>query len=127
MSSTFDPKFIESQKQKLLQLKNEIINSIQNRSSDELQADKDQVVEDGDQAQQYLDQNLTFGLRQREIQRLRDIESALERIEEGTYGYCEETDEPISKKRLEKMPWTRLCIEAAEDLERHNAGLQRVG
>ena len=127
MSSTFNPKFIEGQKQKLLHLKNEIINSIQSHTDEGLVTDKDQVVEDGDQAQQYLDQNVSFGLRRREIHRLREIEAALERIEEGTYGYCEETDAPISKKRLQKMPWTRLCIEAAEDLERANGGLQRTG
>ena len=127
MSEQLDPQFIEEQKQKLLQHKNEILNSMRNHSDEELKADKDEVVEDGDQAQKYLDQNLSFGLRQREVQRLREIDAALERIENGTYGVCEETDEPISKKRLEKMPWTRLSIEAAEELEREQSGFRQAG
>mgnify|MGYP006299323421 FL=1 len=127
MSEQLDPQFIEEQKQKLLQHKNEILNSMRNHSDEELKADKDEVVEDGDQAQKYLDQNLSFGLRQREVQRLREIDAALERIENGSYGICEETDEPISKKRLEKMPWTRLSIEAAEELEREQSGFRQAG
>ncbi len=120
MEAPFDKKFIEAQKAKLLQLKSEILNSMSAKGNSEIIVDKDQIVEDGDQAQTYLDQNVTFGLRQREIQRLREIDSALERIERGSYGICEETDEPIGKKRLEKMPWTRLSITAAEELEREH-------
>jgi DnaK suppressor protein len=61
---------------------------------------------------------LSFGLRERELYQLREIEAALMRIEMGSYGICEDTDEPIGKKRLEKMPWTRLSIQAAEAEER---------
>src|SRR5690606_9615869 len=53
--------------------------------------------------------------------RLRDeVSEALERMEEGTYGVCEETEEPIGFKRLQAQPWTRLSIEAQSDLERRN-------
>ena len=50
---------------------------------------------------------------------MREIDVALRKIEEGTYGYCEVNEEPIEQKRLEKMPWARLSLEAAEELERH--------
>lgn len=45
---------------------------------------------------------------------LMEIEYALARIEGGTFGYCEETEEPIEKERLKAIPWTRLSIEGAE-------------
>jgi DnaK suppressor protein len=45
---------------------------------------------------------------------LSEIESALARIERGTYGLCEETDESIETQRLLAIPWTRLSIEGAE-------------
>ena len=43
-----------------------------------------------------------------------EIEFALARIEQGTYGICEETEEPIEVERLLAIPWTRLSIEGAE-------------
>lgn len=53
--------------------------------------------------------------------RLRDeVSEAVERFEEGNYGVCEETEEPIGFKRLQAQPWTRLSIEAQSDLERRN-------
>ncbi len=53
--------------------------------------------------------------------RLRDeVSEALERFEEGSYGVCEETEEPIGFKRLQAQPWTRLSIDAQSELERRN-------
>ena len=73
-------------------------------------------------AQVYINQNVDLGLRDRELAKLKEVEYALQKIELGTYGICEETDGPIEKKRLEKMPWTRLCIDAAEEKERESMG-----
>ncbi|TNF27522.1 MAG: TraR/DksA family transcriptional regulator [Deltaproteobacteria bacterium] len=118
MGSPFDKKFLESQKSKLLELKSQIMNSIAEHGNSDFHVDKDQTTEDGDQAQAYQDQNVAFGLRERDLQRLRDIDIALSKIDDGSYGFCEETDEPIGKTRLEKMPWARLSVEAAEELEK---------
>lgn len=53
--------------------------------------------------------------------RLRDeVGEALERFDDGTYGVCEETEEPIGFARLQAQPWTRLSIDAQSDLERRN-------
>ena len=49
---------------------------------------------------------------------IKKINQALDRIENGTYGYCEETGEPIGLGRLEARPVTTLCIEAQERHER---------
>ena len=59
-------------------------------------------------------------IRDRDRQRklIGKINSALRRIEEGTYGYCEETDHPISLRRLEARPIATLSIEAQEQHER---------
>lgn len=112
----FDKKFLDTQKKLLLDHKMRILNLV--RSNADLAVEADQVVEDGDQAQTYIDQNLSFGLRELEIHQLHEIEEALSRINNGSYGICEETGEPIGKKRLEKVPWTRLSLEAQEDIER---------
>ncbi|GAB4177322.1 MAG: RNA polymerase-binding protein DksA [Thalassobaculales bacterium] len=56
--------------------------------------------------------------RDRERKLIAKIDAALRRIEDGTYGYCEETDEPISLKRLEARPIATLSLEAQERHER---------
>jgi len=122
MMKHFDKKFIDAQKQNLLTLKRELMNKIrENANSEELKVSTDELIEDGDQAQTYLNQNLSFELRERDLRRLREIDAALAKIEDGTYGICEDTEEPIGKKRLEKMPWTRLSIQAAEQEERERS------
>jgi DnaK suppressor protein len=118
MKGVFNKKFIDVQRSYLLQLKTELLNSIRTKSNEDIHVPNDQIIEDGDQAQTYINQNVTFGLRERELTKLKEIESALQRIESGSYGICEETDEPIETKRLQKMPWTRYSIQAAEERER---------
>jgi DnaK suppressor protein len=61
---------------------------------------------------------LELRTRDRERKLIRKIEEALKRIEDGSYGYCLETGEPIGIKRLEARPVATLCIEAQERRER---------
>lgn len=67
-----------------------------------------------------LETDRTLELRTRDRQRklISKIDAALRRIDEGTYGYCEETDNPISLRRLEARPIATLSIEAQEQHER---------
>tara|TARA_R110000868_G_scaffold42681_2_gene144030 strand:- start:11245 stop:11625 length:381 start_codon:yes stop_codon:yes gene_type:complete len=118
MANKFSDKFIQSQKKKLIELKNQVLNSMKTTQVEDLQISPEDSSEDGDLAQVVISQNVSFGLREREIKRLREIDVALRKIEEGTYGYCEVSEEPIEMKRLEKMPWARLSLEAAEEIER---------
>jgi DnaK suppressor protein len=52
--------------------------------------------------------------RQRRFKLLSDIEFALQRLREGTYGICESCGEEISERRLQALPWAQLCLECAE-------------
>jgi DnaK suppressor protein len=71
-----------------------------------------------DRASAETDRSLELRTRDRARKLINKIDEALERIEEGTYGYCEETNEPISIKRLEARPIATLTIEAQERHER---------
>ena len=51
-----------------------------------------------------------------DVMLMREIEEALKRIEDGTYGVCMESGEPISLKRLEAIPWARYCMRIQEEL-----------
>ncbi|MBT2774837.1 RNA polymerase-binding protein DksA [Halomonas sp. ISL-60] len=80
-------------------------------------ASRERDSDESDQAS--FEEELRLALRQadRESRLLKNIESALKRIESGEYGYCEETGEPIGLPRLMFRPTAKLCIEAKERQE----------
>src|SRR5579864_3763304 len=71
-----------------------------------------------DRASSETDRAIELRARDRQRKLIAKIEAALTRIEDGTYGYCEETGEPISIKRLEARPIATLSVEAQERHER---------
>jgi len=71
-----------------------------------------------DRATLETDRSLELRTRDRQRKLINKIDSALRRIEEGTYGYCEETQNPISLRRLEARPIATLTLEAQEMHER---------
>lgn len=71
-----------------------------------------------DRASAEMDRTLELRARDRARKLISKIDAAIARIEDGTYGYCEETHEPISLKRLEARPIATLSIEAQERHER---------
>jgi DnaK suppressor protein len=83
-----------------------------------LQAENENHPDLADRASSETDRaiELRAGHRQRKL--IAKIEAALQRLEDGTYGYCEETGEPISLRRLEARPIATLSIEAQERHER---------
>jgi DnaK suppressor protein len=71
-----------------------------------------------DRASSETERSIELRARDRQRTLIAKIDAALQRIEDGTYGYCEETGEPISIKRLEARPIATLSIEAQERHER---------
>src|SRR6266511_2065339 len=71
-----------------------------------------------DRASSETDRAIELRARDRQRKLIAKIEDALQRIDDGTYGYCEETGEPISIRRLEARPIATLSIEAQERHER---------
>ena len=71
-----------------------------------------------DQASSYTDKNVEMKAINRQIKLISKIDQALKRIQDGTYGYCAETGEPIGLKRLMARPVAELCISAQEKHEK---------
>ena len=65
-----------------------------------------------------FDQDFMLGMAETERRRLREIDAALKRIEDRTYGVCEMSGKPIPKARLSAKPWARYTIESAREVER---------
>ena len=104
---------LEKIKQQLLEKKAQIIESLENNSK-ESQNEKSGVEDTADEVTAELSRETLYKLSQTEREKLFLIEIALKKIESGTYGICEECGEPIGEKRLEALPWVRLCIECSE-------------
>ncbi|MGI6244725.1 MAG: RNA polymerase-binding protein DksA [Pseudochelatococcus sp.] len=84
-----------------------------------LQSESENHPDIADRASSETDRSIELRARDRQRKLISKIDAALERINDGTYGYCEETGEPISLKRLEARPIATLSIEAQERHERH--------
>lgn len=104
-------------RQKLLAWRSELL-----RESDEtlahLQEGGLQEPDIADRASAETDRALELRTRDRERKLIAKIDAAIGRVEDGTYGYCEETGEPIAIRRLEARPIATLSIEAQERHER---------
>ena len=83
-----------------------------------LQADSTQEPDLADRASVESERSLELRTRDRERKLLAKIDSALERLQDGSYGYCEETGEPIGLPRLDARPIATLSIEAQERHEK---------
>ena len=127
ISKTYVPKLTEKYmcekhkayfKKKLTEWKSEIIKSnneaLYNGSLDDNSVSADIV----DQASSYTDKNVEMKAINRQIKLISKIDSALKKIQDGTYGFCEDTGEPIGVKRLMARPIATLCIAAQEKHEK---------
>ena len=104
-------------RQKLIDWRNDILRG-SGMTLQELKEEDTRLADSSDWASAEMQRNFSLRTRDRERKLLAKIEQALQRIEDGTYGYCEETGEPIGLSRLEARPIATLCIEAQERHER---------
>lgn len=111
---------LEEFKKILLAKKEQIINSGLLSANDDLKISSDDLPDEADIASNVINQQVSFNIRHRELNKLRHIDAALDRIHKGTYGHCEECEGFIGHKRLTYQPWTTLCITHAEEKERED-------
>lgn len=102
----------------LLDWKRDLVNGTSNTIAKTLQSTELQKPDLADRASEETDHALELRTRDRERKLIKKINEAIERIEDGEYGYCEETGEPISIPRLKARPNATLSIEAQELHER---------
>lgn len=104
-------------RQKLLAWKEDILKESK-ETLGHLQDENHVLPDIADRASSETDRSLELRTRDRQRKLISKIDAALKRIVDGTYGYCEETGEPISLKRLDARPIATLSIEAQERHER---------
>ena len=102
---------------KLINWKNELLKE-SSQTLNNLQNENEAKPDLTDRASEEIDRSFELRTRDRERKLINKIDAALQRIEDGSYGYCDETGDPISIKRLEARPVATLSLEAQEMHER---------
>jgi DnaK suppressor protein len=115
-TTTMDSKAVTKFKKKLLEEKQRLMNNAQGER--DLSIATDDLADDSDHTSAEMTASVTFSLLEKEKNSLREIDEALLRMEEGTYGHCEECDADIGARRLEVFPTARFCVQHQEEQEK---------
>ena len=110
----------------LIELRDEIVSKITQEMGDKLDEDPRMstlsTMDVGDLSQLDLDEDIDYTLLNMHIGQLREVEDALDRLEEGTYGICEDCGAPIKLERLKVLPFTTCCVQCQEKREQMGQG-----
>jgi RNA polymerase-binding protein DksA len=118
------------ERQALLELREEVLKRIHDLAEEAREENPTYSLHMADAATDNIDRDVFLGLVSFEQETLYEIDAALERIEEGNYGVCEMTGQPIPMVRLEAIPWARFSLEAQKSIEGschpHIGALRRI-
>ena len=119
-------KFLADLREHLLEMKTRLLGEIESELKAEREGNKDEGMDTYDLASEERDREINFILSDRERMKIRQIDDALGRIDDGSYGVCESCGLEIAEERLEAMPFTRLCRDCQQDQEREAKSQRRV-
>jgi DnaK suppressor protein len=105
-------------KEILLMRKAELEKILFNITTEINDINKCEIKDEGDYAAASMDSGRDYQIYLQQKKELEEIEEALKRIDEGTYGYCEMCDEPIGEERLKIKPYAKYCIICREIIEK---------
>lgn len=120
------PVFLRQQKHRLLALRDAMLDSMSGVAQDNLRARAEGNeasafgMHQADAGSDAYDRDFALNLLSQEQDALYEIDEALKRIEQGTYGVCEMSGKPINHERLEAIPFTRFTVECQSQIERQN-------
>ena len=110
--------FKKEMRQKLLEDRKRLLDEVDQKVKKESDALKFEIGDIYDIATTERQRELTLMLGDREREKLREIDKALERLNEEDYGVCEECGEPIGEERLRALPFTRVCVDCKSKSEK---------
>jgi len=113
-------------KEMLMKMRKELIKEISESARTEKDDFKGEIGDMYDHASNERERELTLLLGERERDKLAEIDAALERIEDGTFGICEECEEKIHSGRLKAMPFTTVCVNCKSKEEKEKGVFKRL-
>ena len=120
--SPFNKRKLQHYKDVLLMKRRALVDQLNNLEHQALKSESGSLSNlpqhSAEQGSDTTEQSLSLGMADADRQLIREIDAAVIRIEEGTFGLCTQTGVPISEDRLEELPWARLSIDAARANER---------
>ena len=121
-NGALDQEFVDSKKQRLIELRYELVGVRDGLNEDERELEGGghdfTETDSGDMSQSIFDREMDASVEEGIERRLKEVERALQKIEEGTYGVCEDTGEEIPRGRLEAVPEAIRTVEAQQRFER---------
>ena len=102
----------------LLQLREELLEESERAYAASQTLGKDGVPDIGDMSSNSYNQEILMNLSETQRSRVRDIDAALERIDQGVYGLCARCEEEIPARRLEVRPFSRYCVDCKSEVEK---------
>ena len=121
-NGTLDQEFIDDQRQRLIDLRDELTRLRDGLDEDEVEleggGDDFSETDSGDMSQSIFDREMDASVGEGIERRLKEVERALQKIEEGTYGVCDDTGEEIPRGRLVAVPEANRTVEAQQRFER---------
>jgi DnaK suppressor protein len=118
-------KFLSKAREHLLDMKTKLLGEIDSELRAEREANKDEGMDTYDLASEERDREINFILSDRERVKIKQIDDAIERVDDGSYGVCESCGLEIAEPRLDAMPFTRLCRDCQQDQEREARSQRR--
>jgi DnaK suppressor protein len=118
-------KFLASARENLLETKRKLLGEIDSEMRAERESNKDEGMDTYDLASEERDREINFILSDRERVKLKQIDDALERLDDGNYGVCESCGLEIAEERLTAMPFSMLCRDCQQDQEREAKSQRR--
>jgi len=109
---------LERLKEKLLEKRRALINTVREKRANNLEGGSDGTQDIADQATTAYTKEFLLSISDTERQQLKQVDAALDKMRQKTYGQCERCSEPISEKRLEALPFARFCIACQKEEER---------
>jgi len=113
-----DKKTLARFKKILLKEREQIIGEVKQIHESSKEMGQDGIQDIGDEAANIYNKQILLSLNENERMRLQEVDESLDRIENGTYGICEECGEPIGLKRLEVRPVAKYCVPCKTKLEK---------
>ena len=121
-NNELDKEFVEMQRERLEELRAELtrmVEGLEEDQQDRAESEGDMTENDsGDMSQSLFTREMDATVEQTLEKRLESVDRALQKIEEGTYGICDDTGEPIPRGRLEAIPEAIHTVEAQQRRER---------
>lgn len=124
-AATSRKKFLAKMREHLAEMKEKLHGEIESELRAEREGNKDEGMDTYDLASEERDREINFILSDRERVKVKQIDDAIERLDDNTYGVCESCGLEIAEERLNAMPFTRLCRDCQQDMEREAKSQRR--